>query len=99
MLIIFCYKTNLSLRKPLHWLPKGSHIVMFARQDSFQLQHFRSSMEDTAVGAAISLSGFSSTVNFLSELKTSWLNTKYNYHHLAQPGSAVWDPLAQYSGN
>jgi len=36
---------------------------------------------------------------FLSELKTSWLNTKYNYHHLAQPGSAVWDPLAQYSGH
>ena len=62
------------------------------------VEHFHNTVADTALGAALSISAFSSAVTFLSELKSSWLDTKHSFHHLAQPGVAKWDPLAQYSG-
>ena len=62
------------------------------------VEHFQSNVTETALGAALSISALSSAVNFVSELKSSWLNTKHNFQHLAQPGVAKWDPLAQYSG-
>jgi len=93
------FLTNLILRKPLHWLPQGSHAAVFARKENMLVEHFQSNVTETALGAALSISALSSAVNFVSELKSSWLNTKHNFQHLAQPGVAKWDPLAQYSGH
>ena len=82
----------------MHWLPLGSHAAVFARTEHLSVEHFHSSVAQKALGAALSISAFSSAVKFVSELKSSWLNTKHNFQHLAQPGVAKWDPLAQFAG-
>jgi len=63
------------------------------------MEHFHSSVAETAIGSALSLSAFSKAVNLDTQLKAGWLNTKYNFQSLDQPGVAKWDPLAQYSGH
>ena len=89
----------MSLKKPLHYLPPGSSISAFARQEKLLLEHLHSCVAETAVGSVLSFSAFSRSVNFVSTLQTSWLHSKYNFHNLDRPGVARWDPMAEYSGN
>ena len=93
---------EVSLMKPLHFLPGGSQAKIFLSQRSEMLASINSRVAETSLGSSLTLACLEKMLSFTTSLSTSFFDTKYNFCSSSpqvHPCISHWNPNLESCGH